>query len=105
MSATTINVTFTTTPSISVSFPRTLTMQPAPGAGTGDVVGPASSTSNAVVRFDGTTGKLVKNSSVTISDAGQISGIASLVMNCADDSSQVTLSIRIINGEKVLMLQ
>ncbi len=32
----------------------------ADGAGTGDVVGPASSTNNAIVRFDGTTGKLLK---------------------------------------------
>ena len=36
---------------------------------TGDVVGPASSTDNAIVRFDSTTGKLVQNSGVTISDA------------------------------------
>jgi len=36
-------------------------------SGTGDVVGPASATDNAVVVFDGTTGKLVKNSAVTIS--------------------------------------
>lgn len=38
------------------------------GSGSGDVVGPASSTDNAVVRFDGTTGKLVQNSAVTIAD-------------------------------------
>ena len=31
------------------------------GAGTGDVVGPASATDNAVAVFDGTTGKLLKN--------------------------------------------
>ena len=31
------------------------------GGGTGDVVGPASSTDNAVAAFDGTTGKLLKN--------------------------------------------
>lgn len=37
-----------------------------------DVVGPSSSTNNAVVRFDGVTGKLIKNSSVTVSDAGAI---------------------------------
>ena len=41
--------------------------------GTGDVVGPASSTDNAIARFDGTTGKLIQNSTVTISDAGGIS--------------------------------
>lgn len=38
--------------------------------GTGDVVGPASSTDNALARFDGTTGKLIQNSSATLSDAG-----------------------------------
>ncbi len=43
--------------------------------GTGDVVGPASATDNAIVRFDGTTGKLVQNSAVTIADAsGNITG-------------------------------
>jgi hypothetical protein len=35
-------------------------------AGSGDVVGPASSTNNAIVRFDGTTGELIQNSNVTI---------------------------------------
>lgn len=42
----------------------------ATGAGTGDVVGPASSTDNAFTRFDSTTGKLIQNSSSTLSDAG-----------------------------------
>lgn len=37
-------------------------------ASSGDVVGPASATDNAAVRFDGTTGKLVQNSAVTIAD-------------------------------------
>lgn len=34
----------------------------------GFVVGPASATDNAVARYDGTTGKLIQNSGVTISD-------------------------------------
>lgn len=38
------------------------------GAGAGDVVGPASSTDNAVARFDSTTGKLIQNSAVTVAD-------------------------------------
>lgn len=42
-------------------------------SGSGDVVGPASSTDNAVVRFDGTTGKLVQNSGVTIGDNADVS--------------------------------
>jgi hypothetical protein len=36
----------------------------------GDVVGPASATDNAIARFDGTTGKLIQNSAVTIGDTG-----------------------------------
>lgn len=44
------------------------------GAFNGDVVGPATATNNAVVTFDGTTGKLIKdNSGVTIS-AGVVTG-------------------------------
>jgi hypothetical protein len=45
----------------------------ADGAGSGDVSGPgASVTDNAAVRWDGTTGQLVQNSTVTIDDAGAI---------------------------------
>jgi hypothetical protein len=40
------------------------------GGGSGDVVGPASSTDNAIVRYDLTTGKLIQNSSATLSDTG-----------------------------------
>ena len=36
--------------------------------GTGDVVGPASATDNAIAVYNGTTGKLIKNSSATVSD-------------------------------------
>lgn len=43
------------------------------GAGSGDVVGPASATDGAVARFDTTTGKRLQNSSVLISDTGSIS--------------------------------
>lgn len=41
--------------------------------GSGDVAGPASSTDNAIARFDGTTGKLVQNSGVTVDDSNQVS--------------------------------
>jgi hypothetical protein len=40
------------------------------GGGSGDVVGPASSTDNAFARFDLTTGKLLQNSTATLSDVG-----------------------------------
>lgn len=44
-------------------------------AGTGDVVGPSSSVDNTIVRFDGTTGKLIQgytSGGPTISDTGAI---------------------------------
>lgn len=44
----------------------------------GDVDGPASSTDNAVVRFDGLTGKKIQNSVVTLSDTGVMAGITDL---------------------------
>jgi hypothetical protein len=48
------------------------------GGGSGDVVGPSSATDNAISRYDGTTGKLIQNSIVTVSDTGQIAGVTSL---------------------------
>lgn len=42
------------------------------GGGTGDVVGPASSTDSAFALWDGATGKLLKNSSVFITGGGTI---------------------------------
>lgn len=47
------------------------------GGGAGDVVGPASATDNALARFDGTTGKLIQNSAVTIDDSGNSAGTLS----------------------------
>ena len=49
-----------------------ITIAASGGGGSGDVVGPASSTDNAVARFDGTTGKLVKNSSFVVNDSGEV---------------------------------
>lgn len=48
------------------------------GGGSGDVVGPSSATNNAIVRFDTTTGKLIQNSVVTISDTGAATGFTTL---------------------------
>lgn len=41
-----------------------------PGTGIGDVVGPGSSTDEALARFDGTTGKLLQDSAITLSNGG-----------------------------------
>jgi hypothetical protein len=43
------------------------------GSGSGDVTGPASAADNAVVRFDGTTGKIIQSSSVVVDDSGNVS--------------------------------
>lgn len=50
------------------------------GGGSGDVVGPGSSTDNAAARFDLATGKLLQDGPVIITDAGAVSGITSLAM-------------------------
>lgn len=43
------------------------------GGGTGDVTGPSSSTNNNLVRFDGTTGKLIQDGDAIMDDDGNIS--------------------------------
>lgn len=44
------------------------------GAADNKVTGPSSATDNAVMRFDGTTGKVAQNSPVTIDDNGVLAG-------------------------------
>lgn len=62
-----INLTTTGSSGVATFNGTTLNI-PNYSGGSGDVVGPASSVDNAVARFDGTTGKLIQNSAVTISD-------------------------------------
>lgn len=50
----------------------------------GDVSGPASSTNNAIARFDGTTGKLLQDSGVIIDDTDNVSGINQLNANIVE---------------------
>jgi hypothetical protein len=46
------------------------------GAGSGDVVGPASATDNAIARFDGTNGKVIQNSGASIDDSGNLTALS-----------------------------
>jgi hypothetical protein len=63
------------------------------GSGTGDVVGPSSATDNAIARFDSATGKLIQNSTITVSDTGDMAGVASLgVANYVDFSTSPTVT-------------
>ena len=69
------------------------------GAG-GDVAGPASSTDNAITRFDGITGKIIQNSTVIISDAGAVSSATIDGNNNTLTvlSSQISGAIPVANG-------
>ena len=58
--------------------------------GGGDVTGPASSTDNAVVRFNGTSGKDIQNSGVTIDDTNNIAGLVNLTQTGYQDISEIT---------------
>ena len=67
------------------------------------MVGAGTATDNAVVRFDGTTGKLVQNSVVTIADStGDVAGVGTLTMG-----GNLTLNggtangVLYLNGSKV----
>jgi len=51
--------------------------------GTGDVVGPAGAANNRIARYDGPTGKLIKNSGVAIDGSNVMSGITKIIANCA----------------------
>lgn len=65
------------------------------GSGSGDVVGPTSATDNAVTRFDGTTGKLIQNSSVTIDDSGNMTFTATGA-RIRGDFSNATVANRLL---------
>src|SRR5215510_7505714 len=70
---------------------------PAGSGGTGDVVGPASAVDNQVTRFDGTTGKLVQASNVTIDDAGTLvaAGLGGTPLNASQLTSGTVPSARL----------
>jgi hypothetical protein len=78
------------------------------GGGTGDVVGPGSSTDNAVARFDGTTGKLLQNSVVIVDDSGNISGLGTInasgtcTLGNVIDSGLTINTVPYANGSKQL---
>jgi hypothetical protein len=81
----------------------TVTLLASAAGASGDVVGPASATDNALARFDLTTGKLIQNSVGILSDAGALSGITDI-----SASGSITLSggtangVAYLNGSKVL---
>ena len=76
----------------------------ATSGGTGDVVGPASSTDNALVRFDSTTGKLIQNSVVIVGDTtGNMSGVGTLSVGGELTYGGVTLSNAVTGTGKMVL--
>jgi hypothetical protein len=76
----------------------------ATAGGTGDVVGPASSTDNALVRFDSTTGKLIQNSVVIVGDTtGNMSGVGTLSVGGELTYGGVTLSNAVTGTGKMVL--
>lgn len=76
-------------------------------AGTGNMTGPASATDNALVRYDGTTGALVQNSGVIVSDANALSGITSISATSVSLTGNSTLGdsnsdLQTLNGSVVI---
>lgn len=65
----------------------------------GDVVGPASSTDNAIARYDSTTGKLLQNSAATIDDTGNISDQLGNVRDVPRSGSAKTTSYTLVAGD------
>lgn len=64
------------------------------GSGLGDVIGDSYSVDNRIVRWNGTTGKIIKDGgSVTISDNGIVLGVAALTVDSIFlDLNQITTS-------------
>ena len=67
----------------------------------GDVIGPASSTDHAVVRWDGATGKLVQDSSVTIDDTGNVTLPNSKYLRIKDASGTARNVIGLTVGDDI----
>ncbi len=59
------------------------------GGGTGDVVGPASTTDNCVARYDGTTGKLIQNSTACIDDTGVLTSVGLVTAGATTDLTTI----------------
>ncbi len=75
--------------------------------GTGDVVGPASATNTAIALFDTTTGKLIKNSVVTISAIGELAvpNTATTGVSIYNSSDQASSVLRMTHAGTTALIQ
>ena len=97
---TTPNIIGGTNISVSGTWPNQTVS--ATGAAAGDVTGPTSATDNAVARFDNTTGQIIQNSGVIISDAGAITaGVWNGTIIAVADGGTGTSTPNIVAGTNV----
>ena len=64
----------------------------------GNVTGPNGAADDAIARFDGTTGKLIQSSSVTIDDSNNISGVVQLNATTVDTTNIEVSAIKAKDG-------
>lgn len=64
----------------------------------GDVDGPASSTDTAIAIYNGTSGKVIKNTGVTIDGSNNVSGVAQLNATTADLTNIEVTNIKAKDG-------
>lgn len=74
-------------------------------AGSGDVIGPASATDNAVARFNGTGGTSIQDSVVTIADtSGNTAGVGTLGLSGPITDASLTASRALVSdGAKAIV--
>jgi hypothetical protein len=103
----------TVSPPLSISNTAGGIALTASGLGTGDVIGPTSATDRAIAIYDGTGGKIIQNSTATVTSAGFLTAngltfpavqVSSADANTLDDYEEGTwtpsfISIDILNGD------
>ena len=70
----------------------------------GNVDGPSSATDNAIARFDGTTGKLIQNSGITIDDSNNVSGVVQLNATTVDATNVEATNIKAKDGTAAVQI-
>jgi hypothetical protein len=72
------------------------------GGGSGDVVGPAGATDSAIAVFNGTTGKLIKNSTITVTAAGELVATAAAALPADPGSGKAVNGAYMFAGRPVM---
>ncbi len=85
---------------ISDSSPSVIVDVATPISGTGDVTSSSLSLNNQLVRFDGTSGKIIQNGQITESDTGDIANVNSIAMDTTPTGSLSTQGQMMWNADE-----